>query len=166
LSVESQPTYERCHGSTLKEIVSRGAQLRVHADEQVRVAALREIFEGSVRTLRSGYCGPWRGSAPNPHTTDAAVAKWGYCADFVVLKRPRWRNPAPDWRRSGDPRCLLLMPTAAARDTARAPPTPFGRRVALAGRQAHDQSRAGCLAQAPGKAFVPLLIGFFHEPPD
>jgi nucleotide-binding universal stress UspA family protein len=121
-----------------EEILSREAQLRIRADEQVRVAALREIFEAWAPAMRErGIAAEWH---EVEQRADAAVAEWGCRADFVVLKRPWWCNPTPDRQAIhaalfDTDRPVLVVPPER-------PPAPFGRRVAIAWREDKRTIRA------------------------
>lgn len=146
-----------------EEILSEKTEMRIRAEEHQRAAQLKSIFDAWAVTIQPlAVVTAW---ADVEGRADAVVAEWGRRADFIVLKRP-WRHQ-PDTERQAihaalfdTGRPVLMVPP----DT---PPTPFGKRVAIAWRQDSRTLKAvlAALRCLQGADHIDVLAGVRDDAP-
>jgi nucleotide-binding universal stress UspA family protein len=113
-----------------EQILTAEHELRIRNEEGQRAKTLKQIFDDWSSTVSpSNVTTEW---ADIEGLADQLVDEWGRRADFIVLKRPMDRQLEQERRAiqaalfdSGRP--VLLIPPQT-------PPSPFGRRIAVAWR--------------------------------
>jgi nucleotide-binding universal stress UspA family protein len=130
-----------------EEVMTRSHEARIRASEQVRIVALKAVYEAWAETAPPGISPNW---FDVEGLEDGLAAEWGRRADTIVLKRPGGRDQVVDRQTIHaalfeTDRPVLLVPPAHT--------GVFGRRVAIAWRDDKRAIRAvlaglRCLAQA------------------
>jgi nucleotide-binding universal stress UspA family protein len=139
-----------------EEVLTRGKETRLRAQETARVASLKAIFDAWNATAGrpDGATGWFECEA----VADALIAEWGRRADVIVVERPErnehgMTSPALPAALFETDRPVLVVPPGLT--------TTFGRRVAIAWRDDPHATRAvlSALRYASRAASVHLLAG-------
>ncbi len=145
-----------------EEVLTRGTETRLRAQETARVAALKAIFDA------------WRATATRPDGTtewfeseaiaDTLIAQWGRRADIIVLERPGNHDRGTTWQALPaalfeTDRPVLIVPPG--------PATNFGRHIAIAWRDDPHAARAvlSALRYARQGVSIHLLAGIRPSSP-
>jgi len=146
-------------GSTIlpsEEVLTRGKEARLRAQEEARVAALKAIFDAWNATAEAPR------SAANWLDIEAAapglIVEWGRRADLIVLERPAHRDYGATWQAvpaalfETDRPVVVIPPD---------PTTTFGENIAIAWRDDAYATRAvlSALRYATRATSVHLLAG-------
>lgn len=139
-----------------EEVLTRGTETRLRAQETARVAALKAIFDAWNATARrpNGAIEWFESEA----VAGGLIAEWGKRADIIVMERPGSRDRGTIWRALPaalfeTDRPVLIVPPG--------PATTFGRRIAIAWRDDPHATRAvlSALRYAGQAAEFHLLAG-------
>ena len=132
-----------------EQVLSRQNENRIRAEERTRADGLKRAYDfWAAATQSQGIATEW---SDLEGRADTIVGEWGRRADYVVIKRPGNRTLEPErWAIHAalfeTDRPILVVPPER-------PPTPFGRRVAIAWRDDPRTVKAvlaslRCLARA------------------